>query len=143
MESNSQRPGGGLRWSSSSDRARRHCVVMGLAPRLDLQAEGPTLNALAAAIEVCKAALSPPTAAEVADEAEAVGNNSSPEQPEQAPGGRKKPGASLSALRKLSTSTIFNESVPKVQGVLSAFLADRERDHITEELKRLAAVGGT
>jgi hypothetical protein len=115
-------------------------VVAGLAPRINLQAGGPTINALAAAIEVCKAALPPPTAAEAADGAEVVCYNSSPEQ--QDSGGRKKHGASLSALRKLSTSTIFDESVPKVQGVLSAFLADRERDRITEELKRLAAAGG-
>ncbi len=98
-------------------------VVRGLAPQLDLQAGGHTLNALVAAIEVCKAALPPPSAAEAADEAEAACINSSPEQ--LAPGGRKMPGVSLSALRKLITLTIFDESVPKVQGVLSTFLADR------------------
>jgi hypothetical protein len=78
---------------------------------------------------------------ELASSKKAACNNSSPEQ--QDSGGRKKPGVSLSALRKLSPSTIFNESVPKVQGVLSAFLADRERDRITEELKRLAAARGS
>ena len=55
---------------------------------------------------------------------------------------KKKSGLSLSALRKLDADTIFEKSVPKMQGVLSCFLADKERDRITEALRQKAAGGG-
>ena len=113
-------------------------VIMGLAPRLNLQAEGRTRSALVAAIEICKAALPAVTAAEnavAADDAPVI-------QGQQAPDKKKKTGVSLSDLRKLSASTIFDESFPKMQGVLSCFLADRERDRIADVLTQMAALGG-
>jgi hypothetical protein len=114
-------------------------VVKGLAPRLDLQADGPTRSALAAAIDVCKAAIPAPSAAEVADEAAMVPHDSEQQAPDNK---KKKAGVSLNALRKLNVSTIFDESTPKLQGVFSCFLAGRERDRIAEALGLKAAAGG-
>ena len=113
-------------------------VVKGLAPRLNMQAVGPTRTALIAAIDVCKAAL--PAAKEGEDDEDEDDAANPPGQPPSDK--KKKSGLSLSALRKLDADTIFEKSVPKMQGVLSCFLADKERDRITEALRQKAAGGG-
>ncbi len=86
----------------------------------------------AAAVDVCKESLSAPTAAEAADAANSDAARNNPSSELQAPGNRKKACVSLNALRKQSAMRIFDESTPKLQGMLAGYLADSERDRIEE-----------
>ena len=124
------------------------------APRVDVAATGPTQDALKAALLICKGALPATEAEDVSeellggepgDEESPARPASSPDAGSQAPAAAQRAGKgkqdgslSLSALRALTVSTIFDKAVPKMQGRFSRLLKIKEQQRVVQELTALA-----